>query len=103
MRAVYRQYVIAKRKTHDLLIQYPFPDLQSKYLIDPLPPLITNPEMCIQLSYPALKRNLAAHAEKNSFIVASGTKMEMVERLAGILKTRTLDLAVRDMLEGYDH
>lgn len=76
--------------------------MHSKYLINPLPPLITSPDMCAQLSYPALQRNLAAHAEKNSLIVASGTEMEMGERLLAILKTRKLDLVVRDMLQGYD-
>ncbi|KAF8896639.1 hypothetical protein BD779DRAFT_1433731, partial [Infundibulicybe gibba] len=74
-------------------------NIETKYLIDPLPPLITNPDVCVQLSIAALKRNLAAHAEKNPRILSAGTKAEMIERLYNILKTRRMDLLVRGMVQ----
>jgi hypothetical protein len=79
-------------------------DIHAEYDVQPLPPLITNPEVCAQLSTAALKRNLAGHAACNPNIVATGTKTEMVERLERILKMRKMDLLVRDMIwaEGDD-
>ncbi|EGN99408.1 hypothetical protein SERLA73DRAFT_182380 [Serpula lacrymans var. lacrymans S7.3] len=75
-------------------------NLQSKYMINPRAPLIVDSSVCAQLSEAALARNLAAHAKFNTAIVASGTKIEMIERLVKILETREMDLVVRDMLWG---
>lgn len=75
-------------------------DIHSQYLEFPSPPLITNPQSCAQLSLAALKRNLEAHAACNPSILATGTRPEMVQRLSEILKTRKLDLLVKDMLSG---
>ncbi|KAF8151043.1 hypothetical protein B0H34DRAFT_785117 [Crassisporium funariophilum] len=74
--------------------------IHSKYLYHPLPPLITNHRGCPQLSEAALKRNLEAHAACNPSIVTSGTRPEMISRLSEILKTRKLDIIVKDMLDG---
>jgi hypothetical protein len=74
--------------------------MDSKYLLHPVPPLIVNPNVCAQLSAAALKRNLAAHAISNPAILAAGTKLEMLERLHGILTTRKMDLLVRTMIQG---
>jgi len=35
-------------------------------------------------------------------MVASGSRVEMTERLTTILKTRAIDMVVADMLEGSD-
>ena len=75
-------------------------DLQSKYLLDPAPPLVTNPELCDSLSATALKKNLAAHAQCNPTIVATGTRQEMLARLKEILETRNADLLLAQMLLG---
>ncbi|CAA7267497.1 unnamed protein product [Cyclocybe aegerita] len=76
--------------------------IHSRYLLNPRPPLITDPSVCGTLSLVALKRNLEAHAACNPSIVASGTHAEMVERLSEILATRKLDNLVVSMLEGDD-
>ncbi|KAI0667959.1 hypothetical protein C8Q78DRAFT_1071662 [Trametes maxima] len=73
-------------------------DLDSEYLLYPAPPLITVPDAVPDLTVAALKRNLAAHADRNPKILASGTKAEMMERLSGILRTREGDLAIRTLL-----
>ncbi|TRM68547.1 hypothetical protein BD626DRAFT_118050 [Schizophyllum amplum] len=72
--------------------------MHLKYFLYPTPPLIVNPALCPQLSAAALKRNLAAHAAVNPKIIAAGTKAEMQERLTGILKTRELDVLVKQLL-----
>ena len=77
-------------------------DIHSHYLVFPLPPLITNPEVSAQLSLAALKRNLEAHAACNPSILVAGTRLEMVERLSEISKIRKLDMLVKDMLSGDD-
>ncbi|KAI0648655.1 hypothetical protein C8Q79DRAFT_461996 [Trametes meyenii] len=73
-------------------------DLDSEYLLYPTPPLITVPDAVPDLTVAALKRNLAAHADCNPKILASGTKAEMIERLSGILRAREGDLAVKAVL-----
>ncbi|KII84371.1 hypothetical protein PLICRDRAFT_362655 [Plicaturopsis crispa FD-325 SS-3] len=73
-------------------------NMQSKYLINPSPPLIKSPSACATLSVAALKRNLLAHAEYNADIVANGTKNGMAERLRTILQTRKMDIVVRKMI-----
>ena len=73
-------------------------DIHSQYLTFPLPPLITNPHACVQLSLAALKRNLEAHAACNPSILAAGTRPEMIQRLSEILKIRKMDMLVKDML-----
>jgi hypothetical protein len=77
-------------------------DIHSQYLCFPLPPLITNPQAAAQLSLAALKRNLDAHAACNPSILATGTQLEMAQRLSKILKIRKLDMLVKDMLSGHD-
>ncbi|KAG5643084.1 hypothetical protein DXG03_001579 [Asterophora parasitica] len=76
--------------------------LQNKYALDPRPPLITDPDACRLLSIEALQRNLAAHAARNSNIIATGGKVEMAERLRNILEMRAADMLVRDMILGED-
>ncbi|EDQ98670.1 uncharacterized protein LACBIDRAFT_298340 [Laccaria bicolor S238N-H82] len=61
-------------------------------------PLITDQEACSTLSWAALRRNLSAHAESNLAIVVGGTKDEVVLKLEGSLRTRTLDSLVRRMI-----
>ncbi|TFK34572.1 hypothetical protein BDQ12DRAFT_613296, partial [Crucibulum laeve] len=78
-------------------------NLKYKYLLHPRPPLITNPSACSQLSSAALKRNLEAHATQNPEIIASGTKLEMAQRLAELLTARQKDLLVRNLLQGGDN
>jgi hypothetical protein len=73
-------------------------DIHKKYLLDIKPPLVSASSLCGELSAAALKRNLAAHAECNKDIVAAGTKVEMKERLEGILTVREMDLVVRGMI-----
>ncbi|KAJ6489068.1 hypothetical protein C8R45DRAFT_901995 [Mycena sanguinolenta] len=73
-------------------------NLASQYLLSIQPPLIANPDIVPELSAAALKRNLAAHAARNSSIVAAGTKQEMAARLTGLLTMRKADLLVREML-----
>ncbi|PPQ84013.1 hypothetical protein CVT25_000559 [Psilocybe cyanescens] len=91
---------------HVMDIEIPFTceayvdNVTSHYLINPLPPLITNPHICGHLLSAALKRNLEAHAAYNPSIVTSGTRPEMLERLSKILEIRQLDLLVLGMLEG---
>ena len=75
-------------------------DLHTKYLNNPLPPLIVNPHICGKLSDAALRRNLEAHSKCNTSIVPSGTRLELVERLSGILKIRKLDMLAVEMLGG---
>ncbi|KAF9474752.1 hypothetical protein BDN70DRAFT_924400 [Pholiota conissans] len=74
--------------------------VHSHYLLNPLPPLISNPDVCNQLSVTALKRNLEAHANCNPTILTTGTIREMALRLHDILKIRKLDMLVLSMLEG---
>ncbi|KAF5379663.1 hypothetical protein D9615_005779 [Tricholomella constricta] len=81
---------------------YVDPEMHKMYALDPRPPLITDPDVCAQLSTAALQRNLGAHAAKNSDIIAAGGKVEMVERLRGILEMRRADMLVRDMILGVD-
>ncbi|KIM39316.1 hypothetical protein M413DRAFT_415939, partial [Hebeloma cylindrosporum] len=76
--------------------------IHTKYLFNPLPPLVVNPHICGKLSDSALRRNLEAHAACNPFIVPSGTRQELVERLSEILKIRKLDMLVVEMLGGDD-
>lgn len=76
-----------------------YADLNTLYLRMPVPPLITDPDACPQLSLAALKRNLEAHAACNPDIVATGSYQEMVLRLTDILKTQKLDALVMGMLE----
>ena len=76
--------------------------MDRKYALDPLPPLITNPKVCGQLSIAALQRNLAAHSVKNSDISVAGSKNEMKERLTALLELRKMDMLVRDMILGND-
>ncbi|TFK63706.1 hypothetical protein BDN72DRAFT_927378 [Pluteus cervinus] len=73
-----------------------FDDIRSRYLVEPTPPLITEPELCGRLSAAALKRNLVAHAAVNRSIVASGTKAEMAERLRNLLTIRQDDLLIQE-------
>ncbi|CAK5273845.1 unnamed protein product [Mycena citricolor] len=70
--------------------------LSSRYLLNPTPPLISSPELVPELSAAALKRNLTAHSDCNSSIVATGTKQEMADRLRGILEMRGQDLLNHD-------
>ncbi|KAG6861623.1 hypothetical protein C0995_014062 [Termitomyces sp. Mi166 len=75
-------------------------ELDTKYELNPRPPLIVLPEVCARLSAAALQRNLAAHKAKNPDILAMGGKAEMTERLRSILEMRRMDLLVRDMILG---
>jgi hypothetical protein len=75
-------------------------DMQSKYMINPKPPLIVEPTACASLSVSALRRNLTEHAAFNPSIITSGSKVELVARLQHILKTRKMDVLVRDMMWG---
>ncbi|EIW57992.1 uncharacterized protein TRAVEDRAFT_21430 [Trametes versicolor FP-101664 SS1] len=88
-----RLYVEAPRVVEDYL-----DDLDAKYLVNPEPPLIVSSAVVPQLSAGAIKRNLAAHGVCNPSISASGTKEEMAERLARILRAREGDLAVQGLL-----
>ncbi|KAM6494514.1 hypothetical protein JOM56_010875 [Amanita muscaria] len=72
--------------------------MDRKYLVDPKPPLITDPSLCCRLSVAALKRNLSSHAAVNRDIPTGGTKKEMVQRLEQLLETRLADLEVRRMI-----
>jgi hypothetical protein len=74
--------------------------MHTKYLLNPLPPLISNPQVCARLSAAALQRNLAAHAAENPSIMATGSKEQMVERLRTLLETRKMDMLVRGMILG---
>jgi hypothetical protein len=67
-------------------------------MVHPVPPLIVDPALCSKLSIAALRRNLASHATCNRSIIATGTKVEMVERLKKILKTREMDLLTRNTI-----
>jgi hypothetical protein len=76
--------------------------MHKRYLLNPCPPLITNPKVCAHLSLAALQRNLTAHAQANPAIMASGSKEEMIARLEALLETRKMDMLVRDMILGSD-
>jgi tetrahydromethanopterin S-methyltransferase subunit B len=76
--------------------------MHTKYLLNPRPPLITNPGVCDQLSAAALQRNLAAHAQANPAVVATGSKEEMIVRLEALLQMRKMDMLVRDMILGLE-
>ncbi|RXW18771.1 hypothetical protein EST38_g7084 [Candolleomyces aberdarensis] len=75
-------------------------NLQSMYLVDVQPPLIDCPDACSSLNVSALKKNLAAHAEKNPSISTAGARGDMIARLQEILTRRKLDLIVAQMLLG---
>ncbi|TFK21468.1 hypothetical protein FA15DRAFT_645556 [Coprinopsis marcescibilis] len=75
-------------------------NMESMYCVDLKPPLISDPELVSSLAMLALKKNLAAHAERNREIVATGTRGEMVERLKSLLEKRRGDLLVAKMLGG---
>ncbi|KAJ7672228.1 hypothetical protein DFH06DRAFT_1082159 [Mycena polygramma] len=77
-------------------------NLSSRYLLNPVPPLIEHATVVPELSAAALKRNLAAHAACNPAVIAVGTKPELVERLRTLLETRKADLLVREMIQGGD-
>jgi hypothetical protein len=77
-------------------------DIHKRYLLDIKPPLVSASSLCRELSAAALRRNLAAHAECNKDIVATGTKAEMKERLESILTVREMDLVVRGMIWSQD-
>ena len=62
--------------------------------------MITNPDVCAQLSAAALQRNLAAHAVKNPDIIMVGSRVEMIERLRTLLEVRKMDMLVRSMIVG---
>ncbi|KAF8650024.1 hypothetical protein AX16_005462 [Volvariella volvacea WC 439] len=72
----------------------------NNYLVNPAPPLITNPDLCTQLSIAALERNLVAHAGVNPSIITTGSRQEMIERLYRILKTRQEDVVVQAVIRG---
>jgi hypothetical protein len=74
--------------------------MHTKYLLNPRPPLIANPQVCAQLSTAALQRNLAAHSQANPAISAAGNKEEMITRLESLLEMRKMDMLVRDMILG---
>ncbi|KAJ7781932.1 hypothetical protein DFH07DRAFT_728857, partial [Mycena maculata] len=71
-------------------------NMGSKYLLDPAPPLITDPALVSELSTAALKCNLVAHAD---FATPASNKFEMIELLRDILETRKTDLLVRRMFQ----
>jgi hypothetical protein len=73
--------------------------MERKYLVNLVPPLISNPAQCSRLSAAAIKRNLSAHAAVNREIPTCGTKKEMVQRLEDLLETRLADLEVRRMIK----
>ncbi|KAG1736567.1 hypothetical protein EDB19DRAFT_1637625 [Suillus lakei] len=75
-------------------------NLHKQYLVDPALPLITDPSACPLLSNVALIRNLQAHADVNTLIVPTGTRLEMIERLKKLLERRQMDLIVRSMICG---
>lgn len=77
-------------------------DIHEQYLFNPIAPLVTNADVCDQLSYGALKRNLEAHAACNPAILCTGSTREMAQRLSDILKTRRLDMLVVSMLSAPD-
>ena len=72
--------------------------LHTQYLLSPLPPLITEPEVVSTLERAALKRNLSAHAAYNSAICTTGNKSVLCTQLIDILERRQGDLAVREMV-----
>ncbi|KAK2467283.1 hypothetical protein APHAL10511_000832 [Amanita phalloides] len=74
--------------------------MESKYLVEIPPPLVSNPLLCSRLSAAALKRNLAAHAAVNRDVSTGGAKKDMVERLKGLLEMRLADLEVRRLIRG---
>jgi hypothetical protein len=73
-------------------------ELHTQYLLSPLPPLITEPEVVSTLERAALKRNLSAHAAYNSTISTTGNKYVLCTQLIDILERRRGDLAVREMV-----
>ena len=70
----------------------------SKYVLHPLAPLISDPNVVSNLNSTALEHNLAAHSQYNSSISVEGTQDEMVERLRTLLETRRADMLVRQVL-----
>ncbi|KAF5342427.1 hypothetical protein D9611_001240 [Ephemerocybe angulata] len=75
-------------------------NLESMYLVDIQPPLVSSPDDCSSLTVATLKKNLAAHSEKNPRIMVSGTRAEMIARLQDLLTKRQMDLVVAQMLLG---
>ncbi|KAH6909351.1 hypothetical protein BKA70DRAFT_1562190 [Coprinopsis sp. MPI-PUGE-AT-0042] len=75
-------------------------NIEKMYLVNPQPPLITDPSACSSLTTTALRVNLTAHANRNPAISAAGTHEEMAERLKEILTRREMDLVVAQMLRG---
>ncbi|KAI9434400.1 hypothetical protein H4582DRAFT_2112595 [Lactarius indigo] len=72
--------------------------LHTQYLLSPLPPLITQPEVACTLELAALKRNLSAHAAYNPAISTTGNKSILCAQLIALLERRRGDLAVREMV-----
>lgn len=75
-----------------------FIGMHQRYMLHPVPPLITDPAACVELSAAALRRNLAAHAEYDKRITIGGTREEMEERLERLLRMREEDMWVREMV-----
>jgi len=75
-------------------------NIHSRYIVFPTAPLTMDPDACESLTDEALRRNLAAHAEVNPDIVATGTRKEMVERLRALLELRRQDLVVSELVIG---
>lgn len=72
--------------------------MHQRYMLHPVPPLITDPAACADLSVAALRRNLVAHAGYDERIVVGGTREEMAERLEKLLRMREEDMGVREMV-----
>lgn len=96
--------IYEESRTIDIEIPYAcesyIDSLDSMYLVDIQPPLVTDPAICSSLPSAILKQNLIAHAEKNPRITTSGSKAELVARLEDILRRREMDLVVAQMLLG---
>jgi hypothetical protein len=72
--------------------------LHTQYLLEPLSPLITQPEAASTLECAALKRNLYAHAAYNSTVSTTGNKSVLRAQLVALLERRRGDLAAREMV-----
>jgi len=60
--------------------------------------LIDDPTIVSELTGPALKKNLAAHAAVNPDVLAEGSRKEMKARLETLLELRQADLILRDII-----
>jgi hypothetical protein len=84
------------------VLLYILTDLQARYLISPVPPLITDPSEIQSLSASLLARNVAAHtrARRGYNRVGHSTLTSKADRaqLRALLETRRDDLAVRAMM-----